>query len=312
MSNTLREVLEAFLGKYSNANTRKSMGRDLYQAVNWMGAEKRIDQLSRIDIARYVGSEITSPTVNGGVPYQINTQRTKLKALVTWLNWCHKNKLIDDKLSEVVELPPEPLPDARDKAYSDDEIDRLIMWAAGELPSSRRRLRDLALFLFCHDTGARVSSLTRLQRKHIHMDVMLVELYNSKRRRWFTAVFGEYTAQILAELLETVPGDPEAYLWNTKTPGAPMKAAALSQIPSRACEKLGIQKQGIHGFRRAVGVSAIESGLSVEFLADILNDSVPVAQKHYAPREIPAAKEAARLLTYVPANQRKIRKFKLE
>jgi integrase len=305
---TLYDAAQAFLARYSNPTTRKGFERDLMQAVRWLGGDKLLSELHRLDIARYAGT-ITASDANNGSPYSPNTQRTKLKVLVTFLNWSYKHGLVTDKLSEIVQLPREPIADARDKAYTEAEIDKLIEYAEGRTVHSGRRLRDLALFLFCHDTGARVGSLAKMQRRHVDLINREATLWNTKRSRWYKVAFGVYTAQVMGEWFDVLPSAPTAYLWNSRSPGASMKPAALSQIPGRACDLLGIERHGVHGFRRGLGVRMVDAGVSIEYVADILNDSVPVAQKHYAPREIPAAKVTARKLAYQPPKRRKIRRF---
>lgn len=306
---TLAEVLEAFLGQYHNASTRKGYRRDLSKAVEWLGPQKRVGELARLDVARYVGT-ITAPDANAGRPYKPNTARGKLKTLNTFLTWCHKQGLTAETLSDMVRLPSEPESDARLRAYTPEQVDALIAYAEGLTPHSGRRLRDLALFLFAHDTGARVGSLVKVTRGDVDLRGQVVTLYNTKRRRWYSATFGGYTAGVLREWFHVLPDVPGAYLFNSRQPGQPMSAASISQIPGRACDLLGIPRQGVHGFRRAVGVRMVDAGFSGEFVADVLNDSVEVVNKHYSPREIPAAKEAARRLAYMPPGRRKVRRFK--
>ena len=103
----------------------------------------------------------------------------------------------------------------------------------------------------------------------------------------------------LAEVLEAFLGKYH----NPKT------RKGMERDVGRACDVLGIDRHGVHGFRRAVGVRMIDAGESVEYVADVLNDSVQVATKHYSPRTIPAAKEAAKKLSYVPPHRRKVRRF---
>lgn len=306
---TLSAAIHAFLGRYSNPTSRKSVKRDLDQAMGWLGAKRPLRNISRMDVARYIGDVITAPDAYQGRPYAVKTQRTKMKVLITFFKWCHKNNFVEDKLSEIINLPREPDTDPRDDAYTPAEVDRLIAYAAGEMPEASRRLRDLALFTFCNDTGARVGSLAQLQRQHIDLKKKMVALYNTKQQRWYAAAFGDYTKSVLIELFHTLPTRPDAYLWHTREPGKLMKRASISQIPGRACDHLGIERHGVHGFRRALGVRMVDHGISIKFIADVLDDSVEVTEKHYSPRHVPAAKEAARDVAYVPPSKRKLRRF---
>lgn len=305
----LCEVLEAFLGRYSNPKTRKAYKRDLVRAVEWLGPQKYAGDLSRMDVLRYVGT-VTAPDANAGKPYKPRTQRGKLKTLITFLKWCEANGFIEDNLAGVVTLPREPESDARLKIYEQSDFDMLIDYAEGRTALAGRRIRDLALFLLAHDTGARAATLARVTRGDVDPVKRSVRLYNKKRERWYMAVFGDYTAGVLHELFDELPGYAGAYLFNARQPGNAMTPESITQVLSRACDAVGIPRRGIHGLRHGLAVRMIDSGHSTEFVADILNDSVEVVNRHYSPRSIPAAKEAAREVAYQPPQRRKIRRFR--
>jgi len=315
MSETLENAMEGFLGQYVVATTRRTYKRDLRQAIDWLGPKRPLNEVSRLDISRYIGAVINAPDAYRGRPYAINTRRTKLKILNTFLRWCHEHAGLKDTLDAVIKLPPEPESDARGKRYTPEEVDLLVAFAAGQTPLARRHLRDLALFLFCHDTGARRKTVSLLQREHIDLDGKSVALWNTKRRRWYVGVLGSYTVQVLREWMADVPDVPTAYLWNTRVRGASMTEESVGQIPYRAIIKLTdagypIEKRGIHGFRHKLAVGAFDDGLSESYVASLLDNSVDVVRKHYAPRGIPAAQDAARRLAYIPEHRRKIRRFK--
>jgi integrase len=72
---------------------------------------------------------------------------------------------------------------------------------------------------------------------------------------------------------------------------------------------MGVPPKGIHGWRRMFAARMLDEGFSVEYVADILDDDVQTVKRHYAPSHIPAAKEAARAVSYVPPTHRKVRRF---
>jgi integrase len=308
-SETLMSAIEVYLAEQDNPRTRLVYANALKQAANWLGAEKRLGDLTKMDVKRFVGSVVFCDDCNNGKPYALNTRITKLKALSVFLNWCHDLGETEERLAAAIRIPTPGDPDARDSAYTQAESDLLIAYAEGRTSRSARRLRDLTLFLLAHDTGARRETLARIQRKHINLDRGILRLHNVKRRRWYEAAIGSYTAEVLAERLSDLPGRRTDYLWHSRKPGEVMKTASVGQIVKRACLEMGVPPKGIHGWRRMFAARMLDEGFSVEYVADILDDDVQTVKRHYAPSHIPAAKEAARAVSYVPPTHRKVRRF---
>lgn len=306
---TLASALAVYLAEQDNPRTRAVYKNDLKQAVAWLGESKRLADLRKMDIKRYVGAVINCDDCNSGKPYAHNTRITKIKVLSAFLNWCHDMGETGERLADALTIPSPHHEDARAYAYTPEESDLLIAYADGRTPHSKRRLRDLTLFLLAHDTGARRETLAAIQRKHIDLRRGVIRLENMKRGRWYEAAIGSYTAGVLAERLGELPGGVDDYLWHTRQPGEAVRAAALGQVVKRACHKLGITPKGIHGWRRLVAARMLDEGHSVEYVADVLDDDVATIQRHYAPSHIPAAKEAQRAVAYVPPAERKLRKF---
>ncbi|MEO0561356.1 MAG: tyrosine-type recombinase/integrase, partial [Chloroflexota bacterium] len=194
------------------------------------------------------------------------------------------------------------------KAYTNETFDKLIRYAAGVLPNSRRKLRLLALLLLAHDTGVRRGSLAIMQRQ----DFTFTEeggwllVWNTKRDRSYTSVFGAYTAGILQEWFERLPDDPAAYLWRNDASGAKLSAGAISKAIREACHAVDVEPLGVHGTRRKVGVDMADAGYSAFFISGILDDSVEVVLRHYMPRVSPEAIAAVKTRAYVPPTERKL------
>jgi len=301
---SLGHVAEIFLKKYK-PSSRKSLQRDILPMVEFVGPARRLRDIKGLQLVEWVGECV----VNKG--YATTTQRTKIKAVKTFFNWCAKHDLVTKNPATMLDLPQEVLPDVRGKAYTPDEADALIAYAAGETTLSGVRLRDWALFAFCHDTGVRVGSLEVMRRRDVDLDRRRAIIQNTKRQQRYVVVFGEYAAGVLRKWFAKLPNDDECYLWNARQPGRYMSPHAISQIPSRACALLGIPKHGIHGFRRAVGVRLADNLQPASYIAGALNNSEEVAQKHYMPRDIESAHLAVEAVAYVRPSARKLVRFKL-
>lgn len=294
----LGDVIDAYLGKFKPVSL-KSKRRDLYPMRDYLGAKRPIDEIDGFDLLRYAGSQVNCETCNNGKPYAPNTRRTKLKTVRIFFNWCYKVKLIRENPADMLEVPPESLTETRDKAFSEEERRLLIAYAEGETVHSARRLRDLALFLFCNDTGVRRGSLVLMRRGDVDLAGRSARVINTKLRtgdRPYMVHFSEYTARIMGEWFDKLPGDERCYIWNGRPAGAKISVDAISQIIGRACEAVGIPRRAVHGFRHSLGHRMSDAGATPNYVARVLNNSEDVARRYYTPRDDAGAWEiAARL-----------------
>lgn len=315
----LGDVIDAYLGKFK-PTSYKTKRRDLLPLRDYIGAKRPVDEIDGFDLLRYAGSQINCDTCNDGKPYANNTRRTKLKTIRIFFNWCYQMKLVKDNPAVMLEVPPEAVSETRDKAFSDEERRLLIDYAEGRTKHSGRRLRDLALFLFCNDTGVRRGSLALMRRRDVDLVARTARCLNTKLRtgsRPYTVHFTEYTARVLGEWFDELPDSQDCYLWSTRPPGAKMSNDSISQITGRACDALGIARRSVHGWRHALGHRMSDAGASPNLVARVLNNSEDVARRYYTPRDDETAWRRALALGFddpdseagddkiIPFNQRK-------
>ncbi|MEM6280569.1 MAG: tyrosine-type recombinase/integrase [Chloroflexota bacterium] len=315
MSEKLSVVAAAYLGKFKSS-TLRSVKRDLMPFIEWVGPAKLVTEVTQFDLLRYAGEKINCDDCNGGKgPYANNTRRIKLKAIRIFFNWCEKNGLIEKNASDILEIPPETRSHTRDKAFSDDDVALLVRYAEGEMPNAkgvrRRRLRDLALFLFCHDVGVRRNSLGAIMVEHIDLAAQTVVITDSKSRTGparRVVKFGDYTARVLAEWLEKKPGG--FYLWSTRDNSNPMADDSMSQIVGRACDEIGVRRRSIHAFRHGLAHRMLDAKVPPNFVATALGNTEAVVLAYYAPKDDESAWEAAQSVSLPdPDAEKKISRF---
>lgn len=298
---TLAEVVSLYIDGYGNSQTRKTKNRDLQQFLDLVGRDWYVDEVTWMDLRRYAG-KIGSDDINQGKPYHPNTRRTKLKSVRIFFNWCVKNALIKDNPTNNLQIPPEQVSRTREKAFDRDDIQRLLDYAEGRTTKSGRRLRDLALVLFCHDTGVRRGALARMVRGDVDLDRRTAIVTNTKIKggpRRYVVQFSFYTARVLREWFEVLPEDAACYLWNARTPGKAMSPDAISQVVGRMCDEVGIRRLSVHALRRHVGFRMADAGANENDIANVLDNSPEVAARYYMPHDTETAwrKNSAGYLT---------------
>lgn len=296
---TLGRAVDVYLRNIRNPNTLKTKKRDLIPFSEYIGVRKPLSKISTFMIEEFTADMIYGDAVNGGKPYAQNTIRVKLKTINIFFNHCVKRKLIDVNPMDGVHIPPEQVRDTRDGAFTREERESLILYAAGKTVHTGERLRDLAMFLFCSDCGPRASSLALMQRKHVDLIYNEATLINTKRGgTTYKVQFGWYCATVLRRWFVVLPNDPDAYLWNSRQPGEPVIPHSISQAVSRATEVIGIRKLSVHAFRHALGHTMMDDVGNINYVAKALNNTPEVAQKYYAPNDSEGAMQAMRRLSF--------------
>lgn len=288
---TLAEAVSLYVDGYGNSQTRKTKNRDLQQFCNLVGRDWYLDELSWMDLRRYAG-KIGSDDINQGRAYNSNTKRTKLRCVRTFFNWCVKSGLIDENPTDQLTIPPEQVSRTREKAFGVHDIQLLLDYAEGRTAKSGRRLRDLAMLLFCHDTGVRRGALARMTRADVDLDNRTAIMVNTKTKggpRRYMVRYSVYTARVLGEWFDVLPDDPACYLWNARKPGERMTPDAISQVVGRMCDAVGIRRLSVHGLRRHVGFRMADAGANENDISNVLDNTPAIAARYYMPNDAETA-----------------------
>jgi site-specific recombinase XerD len=164
----LRDAIYDFLthcevGKYQSKKTVENYRHYLKRFERFAKAKTDVGDLSNEIVRDYRLFLHRMPIAGQGVTMNIKTQQYHLIALRALLKHLHKND-VKTLSPEKIELPK--VPNRQVEVLSREELDR--MFQSIDI-TKRNGPRDLALLHFLYSTGLRVSEVSKLNRKDVHL-----------------------------------------------------------------------------------------------------------------------------------------------
>ena len=148
--------------------------------------------------------------------------------------------------------------------------------------------RDRAIFLLAMDCGLRSSDICNLTLNDINWRTASVSIVQKKTGNPLSVPFSTETGNALADYILNARGNSElSYVFLKKSYcDSAMTSALLCQRMKKLVEKAGIHhpasdKISMHTFRRSLGSEMIDSGESLEMVAQVLGHRDREATKGY-------------------------------
>lgn len=278
----LQESIDLFLGEY-RPTTRRSYRYPLIDMRNHLGPARPLTDVAPVDLVRYMQNVRNRESVQS--PSTINKY---IKTIRRFFNWAVDLKLLESSPASALKREKTPRLIDRDKAMTDEELDRLLDWAKW-FP------RKHALVLFLADTGCRAGGAAGVKVSALDVDNATAEVIEKgdKKRPVF---YGHACARALRTWLIRRDGAAGEYVFSHH--GEPISAAAVSQIIRRMCLACGIRSLGSHSFRHRKGYQLADKRIAVSIAATALgHEAVETTLNHYYPRDFERAARALRELS---------------
>ena len=148
--------------------------------------------------------------------------------------------------------------------------------------------RDKAVLMLAIDCGLRSSDICNLKLADIDWRNASINIIQKKTGNQVNVPFSKETGNAIADYILNVRGDSELpYVFLKKSYfDSPMTSSLLCCRLKKLMEKAGIEhpasdKINMHTFRRSLGTALIDSGESVEMVAQILGHKDKEATKKY-------------------------------
>lgn len=179
-------------------------------------------------------------------------------------NWKNPIRKVDGP-----RLRPEPL-----EPVSLQDVEKLIATCDSKTFFD---LRDRGVTLFLFDTGVRASEACSVNLGDMDLIRGSVLIRHGKGNKFRTVFFGKKTRKAIREYLRIASNhyqtrDNNLPLWITSK-GERLCYNALNLMIRRRAKKAGINKPGLHDFRRAFAINALRSGMDMETLRRLLGHS---------------------------------------
>ncbi len=171
--------------------------------------------------------------------------------------------------------------------FSDEEIQKLKD-AATDLSDTDTGKRDKAIIMLAIDCGIRSSDICNLKLENIDWRSSSINIIQKKTGIQHTAPFSTETGEALADYILNARGTSDLpYVFLKKSYfDSTMTSSLLCQRLKNLMKKAGIsrassEKINMHTFRRSLGTAMVDSGESLEMVAQILGHKDKEATKGY-------------------------------
>lgn len=157
------------------------------------------------------------------------------------------------------------VPEVIKKPYTAAELEALKRHAASQ--------RDLALLEIMYSTGARIGEIVALDRSQINLQGRDVVIYGQKGKKERYVYLTESCCYHLRRYLDTRMDDNPALFVGSRAPCRRLTKSAVQAMLRKLGAVTGVSNVHPHRFRRTLATDALERGVPIEQVQEILGHS---------------------------------------
>lgn len=182
--------------------------------------------------------------------------RAVYSSFFSWLR--DRNRIRENPITLVENIKTEKV---LKKPYTDEEREMLLR--------NCKTLRDKAMLEFLYSTAVRVSELARLNREDIRFTNKDLVVFGkgAKERRVY---INDRTNMYLREYLQSRTDGNQALFVSAKSPHKRLTKAGIEDIIRRTGRRAQVEKAHPHRFRRTAATNALNRGMPVQEVAELL------------------------------------------
>ena len=185
------------------------------------------------------------------------TQDNELRVLKSFFNWQQEEGYLQHSPARKIAKIKQ---DYRiKKPYSEIELEKLRR--------ETRNKRDLAIIDVLYSTGCRVSEIVKANREDINGDEFIVYGKGGKER---IVYLNPKAILTLSEYLHTREDDNEALFVHLRRPHGRLKKEGIESMICELGKRAGVKKAHPHRFRRTVATNALNRGMPMEEVQQLL------------------------------------------
>ena len=248
------DLNDYLLSKRLEAKSENTIQRYRYELMRLlMYINKPINKISSSDISNYM---IAYKQIRGVSNQTLKNIRAIFNAFFTWMRdreRINKNpmNLVESIKTENIIKPP----------FTDEERERMFR--------ACKNIRDKALLEFLYSTAIRVSELSRLNISDIHFSDKDLIVYG-KGAKERVVYINNKANMYLKEYLASRADNNEALFVSSIHPFDRLTKQGIEDIVRRTGRRAGVKKAHPHRFRRTAATNALNRGMPVQEVADIL------------------------------------------
>ena len=214
---------------------------------------KKVNQITTEDLRNYLSEYQIK---NNCSKVTLDNVRRILSSFFSWLE--DEDYIVKSPVRRIHKIKPMQIVK---ETYSDEELEKMR--------DSCTEIRDLAMIDFLISTGVRVGELVNLKKTDLNIqDRSCVVLGKGGKQR--EVYFDARTKIHLKEYLQSRTDDSPALFVSLKAPNERISIGAIEARLRKFGKKLGLQKVHPHKFRRTLATMAIDKGMPIEQLQQLL------------------------------------------
>ncbi len=193
------------------------------------------------------------------------TLDNELRILRSFFNWL----AAEDYINKAPTMGIKPIKQEKriKKSFSEIELEMIRRAASENGRSEFEKKRNVAIIEFLYSTGARVSELVNVDVKDISGDECIVFGKGSKER----IVFLNAKCKLaISEYLNVKEGNDPALFVSTKSPYKRINKSTVERIIKEIGKHAGVENCHPHRFRRTMATTALNRGMPLEEVSQIL------------------------------------------
>lgn len=185
------------------------------------------------------------------------TQDNELRVLKSFFNWQQEEGYLQHSPARKIAKIKQ---DYRiKKAYSEIELEKLRRETTNK--------RDLAIVDILYSTGCRVSEIVKANREDIAGDELIVYGKGGKER---VVYLNPKAVLTLSEYINDREDDNEALFVHLRRPHSRLKKEGIESMICELGKRAGVKKAHPHRFRRTVATNALNRGMPMEEVQQLL------------------------------------------
>jgi len=254
----LEDAFEEYVDERSNKWVQDTLNR---YRVSFKKFNNYIEQKIKDDEIKIVYEKITANEVNGKMletwtkHRQNETDAVKnqtinhdLRNMRAFLRWCMKKGFIKNEFT--VEMMTEKETDEREKVYSQNEIDALIVKPKRKRNADFIEWRTFTIVCFVLESGSRAASVCNIKMKNVDFVEREIKLTHTKNRLTHNPPMSTAFISTLKEYIRDwrKNANDDDYLF-PNVGNEKLTTGALRQSYVTYCKNRGVDKTSIHGLR---------------------------------------------------------------
>ena len=266
---SLGVAVARFVGTKHNHETRTWYAKYLAPMVEFLGAERPLDTITRAEAEAYWHAvqtrkscwerHPTKPTQRR--PLSPTTLHNHLRAARTFWNALVRQRAVEVNPFDHLTSPKDTRPVVM-KAIAPEDL-RAIWQAACESGK-----RDLAILTVMATSGVRAGELVSMNLQQLDLRQGIAWVHG--KRGWRKVFLGKASTQAIAEYLAERPAGKGDTLW-LNVAGQPLTTDGVRQLVDRLAERAEVAgRHNLHAFRHRAAQAWLDSGINAQIVAQAL------------------------------------------